>query len=110
MEDTFRIRSFVERNRPKTAVLAGGGFISLEMAENLAEMGVEVTILQRIPQLMNPLDYDMATFLHSHLRRKGMHLRLNTAVAGFRQEGRPSLPWWRGERPFLRTWPSWPSG
>ena len=50
-------------------------------------MGVEVTILQRIPQLMNPLDYDMATFLHSHLRRKGMHLRLNTAVAGFRQEG-----------------------
>ena len=51
-------------------------------AENLAEMGVEVTILQRIPQLMNPLDYDMATFLHSHLRRKGMHLRLNTAVAG----------------------------
>ena len=87
VEDTFRIRSFVERNRPKTAVLAGGGFISLEMAENLAEMGVEVTILQRIPQLMNPLDYDMATFLHSHLRRKGMHLRLNTAVAGFRQEG-----------------------
>lgn len=48
---------------------------------------VEDTILQRIPQLMNPLDYDMATFLHSHLRRKGMHLRLNTAVAGFRQEG-----------------------
>lgn len=48
---------------------------------------MEVTILQRIPQLMNPLDYDMATFLHSHLRRKGMHLRLNTAVAGFRQEG-----------------------
>ena len=70
---------------------------------------MEVTILQRIPQLMNPLDYDMATFLHSHLRRKGMHLRLNTAVAGFRQEGETISALVEGGG-HSRTWPSWPSG
>ena len=87
VRDTDRIHTYIKEKQVRKAVVVGAGFIGLEMAENLAEMGVEVTILQRIPQLMNPLDYDMATFLHSHLRRKGMHLRLNTAVAGFRQEG-----------------------
>ena len=87
MEDTLAIRAFVEREKPRTAVLAGGGFISLELAENLAEMGVQVTIVQRIPQVMHNLDYDMATFLHAHLRQKGMTLRLGASVAGFRQEG-----------------------
>ena len=47
MEDTLRIRRFVEEQKPKTAVLAGGGFIGLEMAENLVEMGVSVPIVQR---------------------------------------------------------------
>lgn len=88
MEDTLAIRAFVEREKPRTAVLAGGGFISLELAENLAEMGVQVTIVQRIPQVMHNLDYDMATFLHAHLRQKGMTLRLGASVAGFRQEGK----------------------
>ena len=88
VEDTLAIRAFVEREKPRTAVLAGGGFISLEMAENLAEMGVQVTIVQRIPQVMHNLDYDMATFLHAHLRQKGMTLRLGASVAGFRQEGK----------------------
>ena len=50
MEDTLRIRHFVEDQKPKTAVLAGGGFIGLEMAENLAEMGVSVTIVQLLQQ------------------------------------------------------------
>ena len=88
VEDTLAIRAFVEREKPRTAVLAGGGFISLELAENLAEMGVQVTIVQRIPQVMHNLDYDMATFLHAHLRQKGMTLRLGASVAGFRQEGK----------------------
>lgn len=87
VEDTLAIRAFVEREKPRTAVLAGGGFIGLELAENLAEMGVQVTIVQRPPQVMAPLDYDMATFLHAHLRQKGIALRLGAAVAGFRQAG-----------------------
>lgn len=87
VEDTLAIRAFVEREKPRTAVLAGGGFIGLELAENLAEMGVQVTIVQRQPQVMAPLDYDMATFLHAHLRQKGIVLRLGAAVAGFRQAG-----------------------
>ena len=56
VEDTLRIRRFVEDRKPKTAVLAGGGFIGLEMAENLVEMGVSVTIVQRPKQLLAPLD------------------------------------------------------
>ena len=56
VEDTLRIRRFVEEKKPKTAVLAGGGFIGLEMAESLAEMGVSVTIVQRPKQLLAPLD------------------------------------------------------
>ena len=87
VEDTLAIRAFVEREKPRTAVLAGGGFIGLELAENLAEMGVQVTIVQRPPQVMAPMDYDMATFLHAHLRQKGIALRLGAAVAGFRQAG-----------------------
>lgn len=87
VEDTLAIRAFVEREKPRTAVLAGGGFIGLELAENLAEMGVQVTIVQRPPQVMAPLDYDMATFLHAHLRQKGIALRLGAAVAGFRRVG-----------------------
>ena len=60
----LRIRHFVEDQKPKTAVLAGGGFIGLEMAENLVEMGVSVTIVQRPKQLLAPLDADMASFVH----------------------------------------------
>ena len=67
VEDTLRIRRFVEDQKPKTAVLAGGGFIGLEMAENLVEMGVSVTIVQRPKQLLAPLDAD-------HVKRKQISL------------------------------------
>ena len=87
MEDTLRIRHFVEDQKPKTAVLAGGGFIGLEMAENLVEMGVSVTIVQRLKQLLAPLDTDMASFVHAEMRRHGVALRLDETVTGFRQDG-----------------------
>mgnify|MGYP005760304507 FL=1 len=87
MEDTLRIRRFVENQKPKTAVLAGGGFIGLEMAENLVEMGVSVTIVQRPKQLLAPLDADMASFIHAEMRRHGVPLRLGETVTGFRQDG-----------------------
>ena len=87
VEDTLRIRRFVEDQKPKTAVLAGGGFIGLEMAENLAEMGVSVTIVQLLQQPLAPLDADMASFVHSEMRRHGVALRLGETVTGFRQDG-----------------------
>lgn len=80
VEDTLRIRHFVEDQKPKTAVLAGGGFIGLEMAENLTEMGVSVTIVQRPNQLLAPLDADMASFVHAEMRRHGVALRLGETV------------------------------
>ena len=87
VEDTFRIKSFIDEKKPKTAVLAGGGFISLELAENLMELGMDVTIVQRPKQLMNPLDWDMASFVHSAARKQGMKLRLGCTVEGFEAEG-----------------------
>lgn len=82
VEDTFRIRQFTEKNKPRSAVLAGGGFISLELAENLREMGLEVTIVQKLNHLLNPMDYDMATFLHGKMRSRGIRLVLGKSVAG----------------------------
>lgn len=85
VEDTLRIRKFIEENVPKTAVLAGGGYIGLEMAENLMEMGIAVTIVQRPDQLMNTLDYDMAAFVHAKMREKGIALKLGSNVTGFEE-------------------------
>lgn len=86
VEDTLRIRSFVEHHRIQSVVLAGGGFISLETAENLRELGLSVTIVQRPKQLMNPLDPEMAAFLHAKMRKKGISLMLGHSVDGFEAE------------------------
>ena len=85
VEDTFRLKEYIQRNQPKSAVLAGGGFIGLELAENLRELGMKVTIVQRPKQLMNPFDPDMAAFIHSEVRRRGIRLSLGRTVEGFLQ-------------------------
>ena len=85
VEDTFRMNAFIREHRPRSAVLAGGGFIGLELAENLRELGMDVTIVQRPRQLMNPFDPDMASFLHSEVRRHGVKLALGRTVEGFRE-------------------------
>ena len=100
VEDTLRIRHFVEDQKPKNAVLAGGGFIGLEMAENLTEMGVSVTIVQRPNQLLAPLDADMASFVHAEMRRHGVTLRLGETVTGFRQDGDSVLTLLEGSEPL----------
>ena len=87
VEDTFRIKEYINENHPRSAVLAGGGFISLELAENLRELGMEVTIVQRPKQLMNPFDPDMAAFIHSEMRRHGVKLALGHTVEGFQEQG-----------------------
>lgn len=83
VEDTLRIKDFIRTHKPRSAVLAGGGFIGLELAENLRELGMDVTIVQNLPQLMTPFDYDMAAFIHSELRAHGVKLALSQTVAGF---------------------------
>ena len=100
VEDTLRIRQFVERQRPRSAVLAGGGFIGLEMAENLRELGVEVTIVQRADQVLPPLDYDMAAQIHTLLRSHGVRLKLGSAVAGFESSGEQVVTLLEGEEPL----------
>lgn len=85
VEDTFRIKEYINRHRPKSAVLAGGGFISLELAENLRTLGMAVTIVQRPRQLMNPYDADMASIIHGEVRKHGVKLALGHTVEGFRE-------------------------
>lgn len=86
VEDTFRIKNYINQNHPRSAVLAGGGFIGLELAENLRELGMEVTIVQRPKQLMNPFDADMAAFIHSEMRKHGVRLALGHTVEGFEEK------------------------
>lgn len=88
VEDTLKIRAFVEERKPKTAVMVGGGFIGLEVAENLCDLGVKVTVVQRPKQLMNTLDYDMAALVHNKLRSKGISLKLGGDVIGFEEKER----------------------
>ena len=83
VEDTLRIHDYVSTRGAKSVVVAGGGYIGIETAENLRAKGLDVTIVQRPKQLMNTLDYDMAAFVHSKLRRNGVKLRLGSSVAGF---------------------------
>ena len=83
VEDTFHIKAFVEQNQPKSAVMVGGGFIGLVVAENLRHLGLDVTIVQRPRQLMNPFDADMASFIHAELRKHGVKLALGHSVEGF---------------------------
>ena len=81
VEDTYRIRDYVTEKKPQRAVVIGGGFIGLEMAENLLHAGVATTLLQRSSHVMPPLDGDMASSVHAYLRDKGVDLRLNTTYS-----------------------------
>lgn len=83
VEDTYRIADFVERERPRRVTVVGAGFIGLEMAENLRERGLEVTVVQRGDHVLPIFDADMAALLHNHLREHGVELLLNANVTGF---------------------------
>ena len=85
VEDTLRIHSYVQEHKPASAVVVGGGYIGIEAAENLRELGLEVTLLQRPKQLMNNLDFDMATFVHMKMRDSGINLHLGANVTGFQE-------------------------
>lgn len=86
VEDTLRIKTYIDKHNPGSAVLAGGGFIGLELAENLRETGMDVTIVQRPKQLMNPFDADMASMIHGEMRKHGVKLALGYTVEGFEEK------------------------
>ena len=83
VEDTFKIKSFIDEKQPKSAVVIGGGFIGLEMAENLISQGIEVTLAEKMPQLLGTLDSDLASFVHAKFASKGVNLKLGVTVKGF---------------------------
>lgn len=86
--DTDKIKAFVDERHPERAVVIGGGFIGLEMAENLAELGIHVTVVELGKQVMAPIDYEMASIVHSHLIDKGVDLILEDGVKAFKENGK----------------------
>lgn len=87
--DTDAIQEFLERTKPRRALIVGAGFIGLEMAENLHRRGIFVTIVEATNQVMNILDYEMAAAVHQHLKVKGVEFYLKEAVSSFgTSEGR----------------------
>jgi len=85
--DTREIRGWITKTNAKHAVVAGGGFIGLEMAENLRHLGLEVTLVQNGPQVMISMDAEMVAPLHKHLEKNGIQLQLNTPLTGVAQRG-----------------------
>lgn len=85
--DMDRIKSRVDHGKAKTAVIIGGGYIGLEMAEALRERHVAVTLIELAPQVMGPADPEMAYYLHQELRKHGVDLRLGVSVKAFHAHG-----------------------
>ncbi|WP_066254858.1 CoA-disulfide reductase [Neobacillus drentensis] len=86
--DTDKIKNYVDSHNPKKAVVIGGGFIGIEMAENLVDRGIEVTIIEMANQIMAPIDFEMASILHRHLKEKGVKLILENGVESFADHGK----------------------
>ncbi len=78
--DTMRIKNYIDKSKPKKAVVVGGGYIGVEMAENLANAGLEVSILELADHLIAPLDADMTADVHRYLRDKGIKMYLGNGV------------------------------
>lgn len=84
--DTDRIKQYMQHHPVRRAVIVGGGFIGLEMAENLQHAGAQVSVVEMANQVMGPIDYSMASLVHQHLLEKGVQLYLGQAVESFTHE------------------------
>ncbi|MBN1476575.1 FAD-dependent oxidoreductase [Candidatus Sumerlaeota bacterium] len=85
--DVDAINGWIETRTAKSAVVVGGGFIGLEMAENLVHRGLSVTLVEMLDQVMPPLDPEMVSEVHTHLRERGVNLCLRDGVARFEPSG-----------------------
>lgn len=85
--DTYRIKEYIEEKRPKSVAVVGGGFIGVEMAENLHAAGLSVTLIEMADQVIAPIDYDMAADVHRYIESKGVRLILGNAVQSIFDKG-----------------------
>lgn len=87
VEDTLRIKEYIAKNKPQSAVVIGGGYVGIEMVENLSKNDIDVTLAEYADHILAPLDYDMAAAVHSKMEENGVKLMLNTTVKGFENAG-----------------------
>lgn len=87
VNDTDRIKAYMTAHQVRRTVIVGGGFIGLEMAENLKHAGSQVAVVEMAPQVMEPIDYSMAALVHQHLQQQDVKLYLEQAVERFSREG-----------------------
>lgn len=85
--DTLRIKRFIEANHPRRAVVIGGGYIGVEMAENLKQAGIQVAIAEQADHLIASLDRDMAADVHRYMQEAGIALHLSNGVTAIRETG-----------------------
>jgi len=85
--DTYKIKEFIDSKKPKTAAIVGGGYIGVEMAENLTNAGLAVTVIEMLDQVIGPIDYDMACDVHRHLESKGVRLMLGNGLQSIADQG-----------------------
>ncbi|HZJ76673.1 MAG TPA: FAD-dependent oxidoreductase [Oscillospiraceae bacterium] len=88
ISDMDAIKSHIDENKPQSAIVIGGGFIGVEMAENLHDIGIHVTLIEAADQIMGPIDPEMASILHEHIRDRGVELILSDGVKSFENEGK----------------------
>lgn len=85
--DTYKIKEYIENKGVKNAVVIGGGFIGVEMAENLTEAGVNVTLVEKLPQALKQFDFEMAQLVHQELCSNGVNMILGDGISAFENEG-----------------------
>ena len=87
IEDTLRMKSFIDKNEPESAVIVGGGAIGLEMAENLFRLGIEVTVVEMLDHVIPALDIELAKVVQTYLRERGIDLVLKNGVSAIEDQG-----------------------
>lgn len=86
--DTYRIKDYIVNNNLKSALVIGGGFIGIEMAENIRDCGLDVTLVEKSNQVLNQIDFEMAQIVHQELNKHGIKLLLNNGVKSFENKGK----------------------
>ena len=86
VDDTDHIKEFIDKHKPEKAIVVGGGFIGLEMAENLHRKGIVVAIVEMLDQVMAPIDFEMAAIVHDHIKLKNVGLYFEDGVSSFQKD------------------------